>query len=172
MDDRLGFIHEKLDIKILILYVLRRLPGVVDAETLRGLVMCDNGIGYFDYTDCLSELVSGGNVEEKDGGYTITDRGARNAEAVENSLPYSVRTKAGRLLAPVQEKMRRDASIIARHTADQDGCTVTLGMGDGRGELIRLSFVCAGEEQAKKIEANFRRDAESYYQRIAAMLSE
>ena len=32
--DRFGFIHEKLDIKILILFILRRLPGVVDRETL------------------------------------------------------------------------------------------------------------------------------------------
>ena len=62
--DQYGFIHEKLDIKLLILFVLRRLPGVVEHETLRGLVMCDGGIGYFDYTDCLSELVTGGNVEE------------------------------------------------------------------------------------------------------------
>ncbi len=91
---------------------------------------------------------------------------------MESSLPYSVRKKAARLLAPVQEKMRRDASIVAKHELTEDGCTVTLGMGDGKGELIRLSFVCAGEEQAQKIEANFRRDAELYYQRIAALLSE
>ncbi len=170
--DQYGFIHEKLDIKILILFVLRRLPGSVEAETLRGLVMCDDGIGYFDYSDCLSELVQSGNVEESAEGYAVTEKGARNAEAVESSLPYSVRKKASRLLAPVQEKMRRDASIVAGHEPGEDGCTVTLAMGDGKGELIRLSFVCAGEEQAKKIEANFRRDAESYYQRIAAMLSE
>ncbi len=170
--DQYGFIHEKLDIKILILFVLRRLPGSVEAETLRGLVMCDDGIGYFDYSDCLSELVQSGNVEESAEGYAVTEKGARNAEAVESSLPYSVRKKASRLLAPVQEKMRRDASIVAGHELGEDGCTVTLAMGDGKGELIRLSFVCAGEEQAKKIEANFRRDAESYYQRIAAMLSE
>ena len=31
---RLGFIHEKLDIKILILFILRRLPGEVEPETL------------------------------------------------------------------------------------------------------------------------------------------
>ena len=55
--DRFGFIHEKLDIKILILYILRRLPGVVDPETLLELCQCDGGIGYFDYSDCLSELV-------------------------------------------------------------------------------------------------------------------
>lgn len=170
--DQLGFIHEKLDIKILILYILRRLPGEVEAETLRGLVMCDDGIGYFDYSDCLSELVTGGNVEEKDGSYAITEKGARNADAVESSLPYSVRKKAARLLAPVQEKMRRDASIVAEHELTEEGCTVTLGMGDGKGELIRLSFVCAGEEQARKIEQNFRRDAETYYQKIAELLSE
>ncbi len=68
--------------------------------------------------------------------------------------------------------MRRDASIVARHELTGDGCTVTLGMGDGKGELIRLSFVCAGEEQAKRIEQNFRRDAETYYQKIAELLSE
>ena len=42
--DRFGFIHEKLDIKILILFILRRLPGVVDRETLGELCQCDNGI--------------------------------------------------------------------------------------------------------------------------------
>ena len=171
--ERFGFIHEKLDIKILILFILRRLPGVVDPSTLGDLCsQCDDGIGYFDYSDCLSELVTGGNVEEKDGCYAITEKGGRNADAVENSLPYSVRKKASSLLAPVQEKMRRDASIITGHRTDEDGCTVTLAMGDGKGELIRLSFVCAGEKQAAVIEANFRRDAESYYQRIAEMLSE
>ena len=170
--DQLGFIHEKLDIKILILYILRRLPGTVDAETLRSLVMCDDGIGYFDYTECLYELVSGGNVEEKDGGYAITEKGDRNAQEVESSIPYSVRTKSARMLAPIQQKMRRDASIQASHELSEDGCTVTLSMGDGKGELIRLSFVCAGEEQARKIEANFRRDAETFYQKIAALLSE
>ena len=97
--DRFGFIHEKLDIKILILFILRRLPGVVDRETLGELCQCDNGIGYFDYSDCLSELTENGNVVETPEGYQITEKGARNADAVESSLPYSVRTKALKLIA-------------------------------------------------------------------------
>ena len=170
--DRFGFIHERLDIKILILFVLRRLPSAVDGETLRQLCQCDDGIGYFDYADCLSELVENGNVEETEDGYQITGMGMSNAEAVEKTLPYSVRSKAEKLIAPVEERMRRAAMLTAEHSLDENGCTVTLAMSDGKGEVIRLSLLCAGEEQAKRIEKNFRRGAETYYQKITELLSE
>lgn len=170
--DHFGFIHEKLDIKILILFVLRRLPGVVDPETLRELCQCDEGIGYFDYSDCLSELVANGNVEEQEEGYAVTEKGARNADAVESSLPYSVRAKALKLIAPVEERLRRAAMITAQHAIGEGSCTVMLSMADGKGEILRLSFLCAGEDQAKHIEKNFRRDAEGYYQKIVELLSE
>ena len=169
---RFGFIHEKLDIKILILFVLRRLPGVVDAETLLDLCQCDDGVGYFDYSDCLSELVDTGHIEQTDDGYRITEKGARHADAVESSLPYSVRTKAERLLAPVADRIRRDAMIVTEHSMTDSGMTVHLAMSDGKGEIINLSFLCGDETQAKLIEKNFRRGAEGYYQKIAALLSE
>lgn len=170
--DRFGFIHEKLDIKILILFILRRLPGVVDPETLGELCQCDDGIGYFDYSDCLSELIDTGHIRESEGGYEITEKGARNADAVESSLPFSVRTKAIRLLTPVEERMRRAAMIKAAHTVESGGCFVTLAMSDGVGNIIDLRLLCADETQAKLIEKNFRLDAEGYYHRITELLSE
>ena len=72
--DYFGFIHEKLDIKILILFVLRLLPGTVDPETLLEICQCDGGIGYFDYSDCLSELVESGHIVEEEDGYRITEK--------------------------------------------------------------------------------------------------
>lgn len=167
-----GFIHEKLDIKILILFILRRLPGTVDPETLLELCQCDEGISYFDYSDCLNELVETGHIAESEEGYAITEKGSRNADAVESSLPYSVRSKALRLLAPVEERLRRAAMITARHSQNEDGCFVELAMGDGKGEVIRLQLLCGGEDQAKTIEKHFRRDAEGYYQKIVQLLTE
>ena len=170
--DQHGFIHEKLDIKILILFVLRRLSAPVDPETLLEICQCDGGIGYFDYSDCLSELLESGHISQTEEGYAITPKGARNAETVESSLPYSVRAKASKRIAPVEERLRRLAMIVARHRVDENGCTVELAMSDGKGEMIHLHLLCAGEEQAKQMEKHFRRDAERYYQSIVEMLSE
>ncbi len=170
--DNFGFIHEKLDIKILILFVLRRLPGTVDPETLLEICQCDGGIGYFDYSDCLSELVDTGHIEENEDGYRITEKGARNADTVESSLPYSVRVKAMHLIAPVEERLRREAMIVARHEDNEHGCTVELAMSDGKGEIAHMRLLCTGEEQAKQIEKRFRKNAEGYYQKIMELLTE
>lgn len=172
MDGRFGFVHGELDTKILILFVLQRLSAPVDQETLAELCLFDEGVSYFDFSDFLSELVANGNVSETEDGYVITEKGIKNAVNSENNLPYSVRAKALKLIAPVDERMRRAAMITAKHSLGDMGCTVSLSMSDGIGKLIDLSFVCADEEQAKRIEKNFRRDAEGYYQKIAAMLSE
>ncbi len=169
--DQLGFIHDKLDIKILILFVLRRLPAPVDPETLLELCQVDGGIGYFDYSDCISDLLKSGHMEETEDGFRITEKGARNAETVDNSLPYSVRARAMKRIAPVEERMRRQAMITARHTIDEKGCMVELAVADGKGEMIHLHLLCSGEEQAKKMEKRFRKDAENYYQKIVELLS-
>lgn len=172
MDERFGFIHGEVDIKLLILFVLRRLPGVVDRNTLADFVLCDGGVGYFDFSDCLSELVETGQVEELPEGYRITDEGAANGETVESSLPFSVRKKAEKLLAPEAQRLRRLSLITAKHETKDGSCFVTLAMDDGKGDIINLRILCSGDEQALRIENHFKRDAEELYGRIIAMLDE
>ncbi|MGI6013822.1 MAG: DUF4364 family protein [Oscillospiraceae bacterium] len=171
--DRFGFIHDKLDIKILILFILRRLPDRVDENTLADLVLCDDGISYFDYTDCIADLVANDHVTEEDSYYRITEKGSKNCEMIESSLPYTVRATAENKLAPVVAAMRRSAMIKATHEENPNGgCTVTLSMSDGVGEIISLRLLTSCEEQAKHIEKNFRSDAEGYYTRIVELLAE
>jgi hypothetical protein len=170
--ERLGFIHEKLDIKILILFVLRRLPAPIDGEKLGDLVLIDGGIGYFDYKQCLSELVKNSQVEETEEGFVITAKGSHNCEILSDSLPYSVRSKAEKVTDPVAEEMRRSAMILANHEVSSSGVTVYLAVSDGIGSIFDLKILAASEEQAKKIERNFKANAEDYYNRFIRELSE
>lgn len=172
MEERFGFIHEKLDIKILILYILRRLPAPIDAERLADLVLIDGGIGYFDYKECLAELEDNMQVEMVDGGYVATAKGARNCEIVESDLPYSVRTKAEKVTAPVADEMRRSAMIRANHEIVTGGVTVYLSVSDGVGDILEMKILAASEEQAERIEKNFKKSAESYYGKFIEALSE
>ena len=140
--ERLGFIHEKLDIKILILFILRRLPGIVAPIDLQDFTQqCDDGFGYFDYTDCLAELIESGLVIEEETGLSISKRGAAAVDEVQSSLPYSVRKKAEKIIGPEAERRRRLEMITAQHKLRDGGCFVTLAMSDGKclaGESVRV----------------------------------
>ena len=170
--DRHGFIHDELEIKVLILFILRHLPEAVDANTLAELSLCDEGISYFDYCDCLANLVETGHVSQENNTYKITEKGERNGSTAEKCLPYSVRKNAESRLAKVAAGMRRNSMIKTRHSLDKEGvCTVELGLSDGCGEIIAMRMLVSGEEQARQMEENFRARAEQVYGQIVELLS-
>lgn len=166
-----GLIHEKLDIKILILYVLRRLSVPVDQGSLFDICQCDSGVSYFDWAECLNDLIDTGHITQDDDCCIITEKGLRNAEAVDGSLPYSVRKSADRSIAAAAERLDRAAMIIAESIPTQDGLMVHLSLGDGVGKLIDMNLACADENQAKKIKRNFRHNAEKIYKEIIEALT-
>ena len=172
MGERLGFINDKLDIKLLILFVLRRLPSEIDMEKLADLVLIDGGVGYFDYKECLAELMTSAQVHEEGGMVKITAKGIRNEEILENDLPYSVRHKAEITLAPVADEMRRSSMILANHEEGESGVTVYLSVSDGIGTILDMKILASSSEQAELIESNFRKKAEAYYNRFIEALTE
>ena len=96
----IGFIQDKLEIKFLILYIVSRLTEPVDGADLQDMTMCDEGIDYFDYAECLGDLVKTEHLRvTEDGQYVITEKGRRNSGICESSLPYSVRQLSDRHIA-------------------------------------------------------------------------
>ncbi len=171
MEPRYGFIHEKLEIKILILFLLRRLPRPVDMDTLTDLTMCDDGISFFDFADCVAELRASGHIEEIPDGWRITNKGRENGEITEGSLPYSVRIRAERGAASVAREQQRDELVTtARELRARGGCTVQLNMSDGEGSVFSLKLLCGSEEEAETMQKNFRKNAESLYSRVTELL--
>ena len=170
--EQLGTLHDKLDIKILILFVLNQHPAPVDAQMLYDQVFCDAGIGYFDYADCLAGLVDTAQVEKAAGKYRISEKGARNVEQVGSSLPYTVRRKATRTTAPIAEKLARFSMITAEHDNADAGCSVHLSVSDGVGDILSIQVLASGEAQALEMEKNFKQNAEGFYHEIIRLLTE
>ena len=170
--EHFGFVREQLDIKILILYILARLPGPVDRESLADIVFCDGAVNYFACSECLSELISTGHIVKERGKYEITARGREDGAMIETSLPISVRDNADVGMLPVAERISREALIRTEHNVSSNGCTVRLTLSDGKGKIFDLSALVGDEEQANAIEKKFRNNAEEYYVRILNLFME
>ena len=167
-----GYVFSPLDLKILLLFLLRRLPSEIESERLMLLCQEDGVVSYFDYTIGLEELCESGQITLEEGWCRITDRGRVTAEALESSLPYSVRFHAEQTAAAEAEQMQRDNSITASHGSEDTGCHVELRLNDGISDILSLRLLCADEAQAREIEKNFRRHAETCYQKIVSLLCE
>lgn len=167
-----GTLRDELDIKLLMLFILRRLPGSIKGEKLYDLCYEYGRVGYFEYAVYLSELIDAKLAESSFEGYRITEKGDTNCAIVESSLPYSTRSHLEKTLKPMAEEMRRDNMIVATHSVGDDGCQVELKLSDGISNILELRILCSGEEQADKMEKLFRKRAESTYHKIIELLNE
>lgn len=173
MDERFGFIREKLEIKILILFVLGRLPEPVSFDALAELTLIDDGISYFDFTECLNELVQTEHISTDGYKYGLTGKGIKNGEITENSIPFSVRMKAEKNTALLRTELSRSAMISASHTIRRKGgYTVELSMSDGVSEIVSMQLFASSEQQASALENGFRKNAESIYNKLINIILE
>ena len=144
---RHGFIHDKLDIKLLILYFMSRVAAPVDFATVTGLTLCDDGIDYFLFAEALSELVGTGHLTLEKELYAITDKGRADSTACESSLPFSVKRKCIAQLAKLNGILRRNAQVRAETASRPDGgFTVRMFLDDEGGNLLTLELFCGSQE--------------------------
>jgi len=166
-----GFIHEKIDIKVLILFIMRRLYEPVTFDVLAELTLCDDGIGYFDYADCVAELVKTGHIKCEGNEYSITGKGIYNGGITENNLPFTVRMKAEKGALKLRASLSRDAMIKTSSSNNpQGGVNVNLSLSDGIGEIVKMELFAANADQARALEKGFRMNAESIYHAIIEMI--
>lgn len=167
-----GFIRSPAEIKILILYVLRVVGAPIDSERLAELCLVDGGFNYFDFKLCLANLIEHANVEENAGRLTLTAKGARAGEILEDDIPYSVKNRARKAAEPVGKELRRAALIKANHEVTDTGVIVYLALNDGVGDIFDLKMLCSDEAEAKRIEKNFFERPELYFNRFLGILTE
>ena len=107
-----AFIHDNLEIKFLILYIAARVSRPIPVEGMQELTLCDSGIDYFSFSQCLNDLVRTEHLTLSDDGlYAITPKGLRNSEICESSLPMSVRLLTDRNVAAYNQMLLRKEQV-------------------------------------------------------------
>lgn len=167
-----GFIRDKLEIKFLILYIAARLSEPADGAAMQDLTMCDDGIDYFDYAECLNDLVKTEHLRlTEDGRYLITEKGKRNSAICESSLPYSVRQRSDRNIAAYNKAALRRAQVQSRVTERENGTyTVTLALHDDVDQLMELQLMVADRPTADALAQRFQREPERLYAQLTGLL--
>lgn len=168
-----GFLQDKLDIKMLELYILARAAGPMDPDQLAELALSNEEVSYFDFAESTAELVERGNIVLEEEGYVITEKGRVNAAACESSLPYSVRRHSDEALVPINDILHRKALVKGEKVERPDGSIAArMCLNDDNGNLLTLELLCPSAEQADKLISAFREKPEKIYNIILTTLSE
>lgn len=162
--ERHGFIHDMLDVKVLILYVMNRVLYPVDAQKIYELCLQDECLSYFDVVQALPQMVSSGHLEQNGAQYVITDKGRETAAITEDSIAYPVLQRAGKAIDRFNREVRRDNFIRTELLPQQSGETlVAMHLDDELGTLMTLELTAPTASQARKLCAAFHEKADGIY---------
>ena len=172
--ERHGFIHDILDVKILILYVMSLVDEPITAQTIYELCYQDECLSYFDVQEAVPQMVESGHLEKQDDGlYVITDKGRETEEITHDSIAFPVKQRAKSAVEKLNRTNKRDQFIRTEIRKQENGeYTVFMGLDDLQGTLMNLELTMPTLHQARKLEAAYRRNAEVVYQSVMIGLLE
>ena len=157
---RTGFIQNELDLKLLVLYIMSRTAAPVTFNQLLDVALCDAGVDYFSLTEVVGHLVETGHLEQNGQVYAITEKGRRNSEICESSLPYSVRMHCDENLGKLNGALKRAAQVQTGVEPHPDGtCTVR-------------KFLYPSQEKGWALAERFQETPEAFYHDLMTFLSE
>lgn len=165
-----GFIHDKLDIKLLVLYIMDHVSAPIDFDTLTDLAMCDSGVDYFQFAEAVSELTGSGHLEQQEDVYAVTDRGRRAGAAGESSLSPVIRQRCDRRLAPLNQALKRKAQVRAQVEEQPLGFQVSLSMDDDQGSLFSLTLLAPTQADAQRLAQRYLAHPDRMYNALLGVL--
>ena len=169
---RMGFIQSDLDLKLLVLYIMSRVAAPITFLQLLELALCDAGVDYFSLTQAVDHMVSTGHLDKEEDRLVITERGRRNSEICQSSLPYSVRLRCDENLVKVNDALMREAQVQTDLLPNDDGtCTVRLFLADDSSPLMELKLLAPSMAQGEALSARFKEAPEQLYHQIMGLLT-
>jgi len=169
---RLGFIHDMLDVKVLILFVTGRSSFPMTVQEIYEVCYQDDCLSYFDVCTAIPEMVKSGHLQEVDGDrYEITEKGRRDGEVTEDSIAFTVKQRAENAVSRYNRQIRRSSFVKTQTVPRGDGTfSVIMALDDDQGNLMTLELMAPDQRQAVRLCKLFEKKAENVYNLTMAEL--
>lgn len=169
---RLGFIHDMMDVKVLILYVMARSDYPMTSQEIYEVCYQDDRLSYFDVCTAVPEMVKSGHLEEvQEGKYQITEKGREHGELTADSIAFTVKQLAENAVARFNRQIRRQSyvktQVVPRESGDY---SVIMSLDDEVGGLMTLELLAPDQRQAVRLSRLCEEKAEMVYNMIMTVL--
>ena len=169
---RLGFIHDMMDVKVLVLFVMARSEYPMTVQEIYELCYQDECLSYFYVCTAVPELVQSGHISALDEDrYEITEKGRNDGALTEDSIAFTVKQRAENAVSRFNRQLRR-SSFVKTQVVPRDGedFSVIMSLDDEIGNLMTLELVAPNQRQAVRLGKLFEGKAENIYNLIMTEL--
>ena len=162
---RLGFIHDMMDVKVLILYVTARSGYPMTCQEIYELCYQDDCLSYFDVCTAIPEMVTSGHLKQLgEDQYEITEKGRHDGELTQDSIAFTVKQRAENAVARFNRQLRRRSFVRTQTLPRENGdYSVILALDDDAGNLMTLELMAPNQRQAVRLTQLFESRAEELY---------
>ena len=162
---RLGFIHDMMDVKILILYAAARSDFPMTTQEIYELCYQDDCLSYFDICTAIPEMVRSGHLEELEGEkYRITEKGREDGALTADSLVFTVKQRVENAVMRFNRQTRRSSYVKTDIRELENGeYAVTMALSDEAGSLMKMELFAPDHRQALRLSRLMERKAEEVY---------
>ncbi len=167
-----GFIHDMLDVKVLILFIMARVACPIDLQKIYELAYQDDCLSYFDLAQAVPQMIESGHLtQDENGRYTITEKGKDACKVTEDSIAYPVMQRAQTAIDRFNRELRRRSFVKTSVTPRDCGdYCVQLSLNDEVSDLLRMELMAPTQKHAYRLAAAFSEKAENIYRLIMDQL--
>ena len=168
---RLGYIHNMMDVKVLILFVAGKSHYPMTVQEIYELCYQDDCLSYFDVCTAVPEMVTSGHLKQVEDRYEITEKGRQDGAVTEDSIAYTVKRRAEDAVEKFNRKLRRGSFVKSQVLPRESGdYSVVMSLDDEEGNLMTLELSAPDSRQAVRLSRLFEQKAEDVYKMIMTVL--
>lgn len=160
----LGFIHDMMDLKVLILFVMSKAAYPASSQQIYEMCLQDGSVSYFDVCAAIPEMVASGHLCQTQDKYVITEKGKSDGAYTQDGIAYSVRTRAETAVERFNRSIHRSTFVKTKISPCDNGeYIVRMTLDNEAGNLISVELPAPNQRQALRLEELLKDKAENIY---------